>query len=130
MAPVTVKKIIVNMYLNKLEEELAKLNNEIKNIDIIDKKNIQQLSTKSEKITAILNYYKSVENNFSYALIDQIRTISKLNILRPINQYDIVNRTKCTEGEMIQIDKAIAKKFIGVDFIEFEKWYDQQKNIN
>ena len=71
---------------------------------------------------SILKYYKKTRNNLSYARIDQIRTISKLNIIPPMNQYDVVGKIKCSDDIMKQIDNEIIAKFTSVDFPQFELW--------
>lgn len=126
---VELKSLIVDMYLNNLKQESDKLIDEIENSDEkLTPEKFQEFQLKIGEMQTIINYYQSLKNNFSYALVEQIKTVSKLNILPPINRYDIVNSTICSEGEMIKIDKAIAKKFIGIDYKQFEQWYDSQKN--
>ena len=75
-----------------------------------------------KSIETILKYYKKTRNNLSYARIDQIRTISKLNIIPPMNQYDVVGKIKCSDDIMKQIDNEIIAKFTSVDFPQFELW--------
>ncbi len=74
-----------------------------------------------EEITTVLEYYKKIKNNFSYACIDQIRTISKLNILKPLNKYDIVGTYKCSDDIMNTIDKNIIKTYTAIDYMKLEK---------
>ena len=59
---------------------------------------------------------------FSYACIDQIKTISKLNILPPINKYDIIGTLKCSKSIMNSIDKEIVKQYTAIDYREFLKF--------
>lgn len=75
-----------------------------------------------KEIEKILSYYKKIKENFSYACIEHIRTISKLNILPPINKYDIVGNYKCPKNVMNDIDKNIVKIYTSIDYIEFENF--------
>lgn len=43
----------------------------------------------------------------SYALLDQIRVISKLRICKPINDYDIIGKYKFNSEIMKNIDEKI-----------------------
>lgn len=125
---VKLKGLIVDMYFNNLKKEILKLTAEIDNCPEMSVSKTNEFQEKISEMQVILDYYAKLKNNFSYALVDQIKTISKLNIVPPINRYDIVNRTICSEGEMIKIDKDIVKKFVDLDYAIFEEWYDEHKN--
>ena len=83
-----------------------------------------------QEIKQVLNYYKNIKENLSYACIDQIRTISKLNILPPMNKYDIVGSYKCPNQIMNKIDRQIVKQYTAIDFREFEKFLDNFETEN
>ena len=82
---VNLGKLISESYIKSLENEIKKLKSNIKEFDIKNCEFNPNLVNEIEKIEKILNYYKTIKDNFSYARIDQIRTISKLNILTKIN---------------------------------------------
>jgi|GEM_PF-1249349 hypothetical protein len=125
---ISLKSLIVDMYLESLEKESKELTKEINNSQSITAERSKEFLERIDDIKKILDYYSTLKDNFSYALVNQIRTVSKLNVLPPINKYDIVNSAICSEGAMIKIDKAIVKKFVDLDYIAFENWYDEQKN--
>lgn len=81
------------------------------------------------KIKKIVEYYMKVGNNFTYANIKQIRTISKLNILPVINEYDIIDKVICPKKIMNKIDKEIVRNYTSIDYPLFEKWYSDNSNL-
>lgn len=103
------------------------MQNSIDKIDIENCEFNPDFKKQIEKIEQILKYYKTIKDNFSYARIDQIRTISKLNILPKINEYDIVGNFKCPTDLMHKIDKNIVKIYTGIDYREFEKFINELK---
>ena len=119
---INLNDLISRGYITTLEEKLKKLQKEYNNIDI----NNCELNTNYIKdikeINKILKYYQKIENNLSYACTDQIRTISKLNILKSINKYDIVGNYKCPENIMKEIDMAIVKNYTSIDYREFNNF--------
>lgn len=118
-------KLISDSYLKSLQEQIDKLQKEIEEIDIENCEFNPNYLKELEEIDCVLKYYKAIKNKFSYACIDQIRTISKLNIIKPINKYDIVGTYTCSNEIMSLIDKNIIKIYTGYDYKEFDK----EKNI-
>lgn len=120
--------LIVDMYLANLQLEVEKIQAQLEEIDIKNCEWDQNYIKEMDKIEKILSYYKKTKNNLSYACIDQIKTVSKLNVLPPINEYDIVGKGKCDENVMKLIDKEIIRVHTGINFPEFEKWFDNIEN--
>lgn len=114
--------LIVDAYLQKLQKEIDDLQKKYSEIDIENCEWNPNYKKEIKSIETILKYYKKTRNNLSYVRIDQIRTISKLNIIPPMNQYDVVGKIKCSDDIMKQIDNEIIVKFTSVDFPQFELW--------
>lgn len=114
--------LIVDMYLYKLQEEVSKLQESLNEIDIENCEFNPNYINEIDKINSILSYYKKTKENLSYACVDQIRTVSKLNILPAINEYDIVGKCVCDKEVMDKIDSELIKLFTGVDFVKFQEW--------
>lgn len=119
-------KLISNTYIQSLQDEVDKLQEKMKEIDIENCEFNPNYTKEIKEIEKILSYYRAIKDNFSYACIDQIRTISKLNILPPINKYDIVGNYKCPKDIMELIDKNIIKTYTGIDYVKFEKTFDNK----
>lgn len=119
--------LIINMYIDNLVKESEQLNKTIAEIDIETYEFTPEFKNKIKNIGKILNYYKKNENNLSYAYVDQIKTISKLNIISPINEYDIVNKFICSDDIIKSIDLAIIKQFTSMDYEKIKKLYDECK---
>ena len=64
------------------------------------------------KISNCLKYYKNRNNVTSYANVEHMKTISKLSILKPINEYDYVTKLKISEEKLNEIYKEIIKEYI------------------
>lgn len=120
--------LIVDMYISNLKLELKKLQSKYKKVDIQNCEFVNNFKNEIKQINKILKYYKKTKENLSYACVDQIRTISKLNILPAINDYDIVGKKVCDKSIMDIIDKEIVKKYTGIDYPKFEKWFDLGEN--
>lgn len=125
---INLDKLISNTYLETLQKKVTELQNRIKEIDIENCELNPAYIDEIKEIKKVLNYYKSIKENFSYACIDQIRTISKLNILPPMNKYDIVGTFKCTKDIMNKIDRGIIKQYTAIDYREFSKFIDNLEN--
>lgn len=117
-------KLISNSYIKSLQDEINRLQNTVDEIDIDNCEFNPDFKKQIKQIEEILKYYKTIKDNFSYARIDQIRTISKLNILPKINEYDIVGNFKCPKNIMADIDKNIVRVYTGIDYREFEKFIE------
>lgn len=124
---ISLDRLISNTYIQSLQDKIDRLQKEIQEIDIENCEFNPNYMKEIKKIEKILKYYKSIKDNFSYACIDQIRTISKLNILLPINEYDIVGNYKCPKDIMDLIDMNIVKNYTSIDYRLFEKFMLEQK---
>ncbi len=122
--------LISKSYLETLQKKVDELQNRIQEIDIENCEFNPNYEKEIKKIKKVLSYYKTIKENLSYACIDQIRTISKLNILPPMNEYDMVGSYKCAEEIMNKIDKQIVRQYTAIDFREFEKFFDNLKDEN
>lgn len=114
-------RLISNSYIESLQEQLTKLQKEIDEIDVENCEFNPNYMNEIKEIETILKYYKQIKDNFTYAVIDQIKTISKLNINRPINKYDIVGNYVCPTKIMDTLDKQIIKIYTGYDYKIFDK---------
>lgn len=86
------------------DEVVKKVNEQLKNSNISDKdmKEIRNLEKSYKKYTKL-----------SYAFVSQITTISKSRILFSKNRFDIINKVRCSDELMDEIDKQIIKVLIG-----------------
>lgn len=122
--------LISKSYLENLQIKIDELQNKVQEIDIENCEFNSNYEKEIQEIKQVLNYYKNIKENLSYACIDQIRTISKLNILPPMNKYDIVGSYKCPNQIMNKIDRQIVKQYTAIDFREFEKFLDNFETEN
>ena len=65
---------------------------------------------KFKKLLNLTNYYKENLKN-TYACCSLITTISKSKILKPINEYDIIGKTKCSPKIMDKMDNEIKNRY-------------------
>lgn len=94
---------IENDFINELIIESNKDINKLRlSMDVL-KHNIEELQTVSKT-------YDNM-NKGSYALIQNITTISKLRIMKPINKYDPISKIKLPNKLMDEIDKEIVRLF-------------------
>lgn len=119
-------KLISDSYIQSLQNQIEKIQQQMQEIDIEKCEFNSDYIKEINEIGKILKYYKKIKNNFSYACIDQIRTVSKLNILPPINKYDIVGNYVCSKEVMDNIDKHIIKIYTSIDFVAFENFLNNQ----
>ncbi len=63
------------------------------------------------KIKECINYYSKRANVTSYAAIEHMKTISKLSIMNPINEFDYINKLRISNEKLSEINKAIIKEF-------------------
>lgn len=93
--------------LNDLTEKEIMFENEreilLKNLNIINE--------------AAKKYDKNQGKN-SYAMIQNIQTISKLKIMKPINQFDPIGKIYISQESMKKIDIEIIKRFTTIPFNE------------
>lgn len=118
VVPLTSKKGKYNLNLENLviEKLIDKINKELLGVGISEEfrladENIKlSNSVKVEKLYTLLSYYKSNVKN-TYACCSLITTISKTRIFKPINEYDIIGKERCSSEVMDKIDSEIIKKF-------------------
>lgn len=84
-------------------------------------KKLLENPTKNEIDTAtaidLINEYKKY-TNFSYALISQIKAVSKSRMIFSNNKFDIINKARCSASILEEIDNAIIKTITGVKLLE------------
>ncbi len=90
--------------------------------DIIKKELVKNIKNKTEKrelseleiknLLSLMNKYKKYKN-LSYAFISQITTISKSRIIYSTNEFDIINKTRCSAEILNEIDEAILGAITG-----------------
>ena len=108
--PLTSKPGVGRLPLNTLivEEILKSIKKRLKN---------PNLTTEDAKgIFELLNTYKKYKN-FSYAIISQITTISKSRIIYSKNKFDIINKSRCSDKILEQLDEAILKNITGIKLL-------------
>lgn len=105
-------KLISQEYEKNIRTELKKLETRLENSKKKnDKETVGKILLEISKVNKIKNYYLKHPKN-TYANISQIRTISKDKLIKPLNKYDILNKTKCSNDIMSQISDAISKNFL------------------
>lgn len=103
--PITSKKHLKNFAIGSIlynEKELDLLNNKLSKIESPKEKN---------KIKKCINFYSKRKDIVSYACVDHLKTISKLSIMKEINEYDYLPNLKCSQELMHIIDKYIVKEY-------------------
>ncbi len=103
--PLTSKKHNYNLRLGKLlynKEKIDEL------YEILAKEND---NSNIKKIEACIKYYTNRKEKISYACIKHLKTISKLSICKPINEFDYLNRIKISRELLEKIDKEIIKEY-------------------
>lgn len=68
-------------------------------------------NAKKKKIKNSLRYYSKRDNITSYALIEHMKTISKMSIIPPINEYDYIDEIRISNEKMKEIDSNIIKEY-------------------
>ncbi len=116
--PLTSKKSKFNLDLNNLviDKLITKIEKELLKIGIKEEVDFEhnqptiEEQTKIRKLLTVLTYYKSSIKN-TYACTSLITTISKTRIFKPINEYDIIGKERCSTEIMDKIDKELIEKF-------------------
>lgn len=93
--------------IDKIQTEIVKVGKaeELSDYSSLDNKE------KSKKLQTLITYYKDISKN-TYGCVNLITTISKTRIFKPINEYDIIGRIKCSEEVMNIIDNEIKIKYL------------------
>ncbi len=103
--PITSKKHKKNLYIGNIlynNEEIEKLKKLLEN---------SNNSTEKSKIKNCIKYYEKRKDNKSYACVDHLKTISKLSICKPINEFDYLQKIKCSNTIIDKIDAEIIKEY-------------------
>lgn len=66
---------------------------------------------KKRKIKDCLKYYSNRDNVVSYAIVEHMKTISKLSIAKPINEYDYINNLRLDDELLNKINDEIIREF-------------------
>lgn len=74
------------------------------------KESFSEYEKNYEKYQKAFERYQN-KNRISYAILNQIRTISKFRILKPINEYDPLNNLLIPKEYLLKIEKEIVKKY-------------------
>lgn len=82
----------------------------------------RQIEQNIKKVQDTINLYSS-KNTITYAIIDQIQTISKFKILKPINEYDPIGNILVDMATMETIENKIVSRF----FSKSKKFIDKTK---
>lgn len=103
--PITSKKHkacidIGNVLINN--EEIKKLQSLLKST---------QNNTEKKKIKTCLKYYSNRSRVTSYAIVEHMKTISKLAIMKPLNEYDYINKLKLSDEKLKEITNEILKEY-------------------
>lgn len=103
--PITSKKHLKNIEIGTIiydEQQINLLNEQLKNS-----------TTKQDinKIKKCIYFYNKRKDIVSYACIDHLKTISKLSIIKEINEYDYLPNLKCSKEVMKKIDTFIIKEY-------------------
>ena len=68
-------------------------------------------NAKKKKIKNSLKYYSKRDNITSYALIEHMKTISKMSIIPPFSEYDYIDEIRISNEKMKEIDSNIIKEY-------------------
>ena len=102
--PITSKKHNYNMELDNI------LYNEEK-IDELKKLLIEENNNNIKKIKECIKYYSNRKDKMTYACIKHLKTISKLSIYKPINEFDYIDKIKISNELLRKIDEEIVKEY-------------------
>lgn len=101
--------LILEKLINRVQKELVDIG-KVEEFDNYDEATKIEKMAKARKLKALLDYYEKNQKN-TYACWSLITTISKSRILKPINEFDILGRARCSAETMNLIDKIIIKNF-------------------
>ena len=103
--PLTSKNKKYNISINESlynEEKINKLKKQMK----------KNLSAKElRKIKRCINYYEKCKNKNNYACIKHLSVISKLNICKPINEFDYLSELKVSSDVLDLLDENIIREY-------------------
>ena len=102
--PITSKKHNYNIELDNLlynEEKINELKNLLK----------KESNDNIKKIKKCIKYYSNRKDKTSYACIKHLKTISKLSICKPINEFDYIDKIKISNDLLRKIGEEIVKEY-------------------
>lgn len=70
-------------------------------------------------IQKIINEYQKY-TDFSYAFVSQIKAVSKSRLIYSNNKFDIINKARCSNEVLNEIDKAIIAEITGIKIYEMK----------
>lgn len=117
--PLTSKQNKYNLDLGNLvfEKMLIQARKEIANIgkeeEMKELKKTPETMVRIKKLDTLLSYYESNKKN-TFACCNLVTTISKTRILKPINEYDIIGKTRCSKVIMNLIDSKLNEIFLKI----------------
>ena len=104
---------LINIIKKTIEErddfDESVLINELYN-DVKNSQTLEKIDKNVDLCTKVLNIYDKLKKT-TYGKPQQITTISKNRILKPINQYDPIRNLTVSNAVMDKIDEAIIKLF-------------------
>ena len=101
--------LILEKFISKIKKELLDLGKR-EEFDNYDEATKIEKMAKIRKLNSLLDYYEKNQKN-TYACLSLITTVSKTRILKPINEFDILGRARCSNETMNLIDKSIINNF-------------------
>lgn len=99
-----------DIILNKVVGEDVK---KLKEIAVQSEKNIElfeEIKNNINKMLKVVEIYSS-KNRLTYAMIDQIQTISKFKILKPLNEFDPISKLMVDANIMLSIEKQFITRY-------------------
>ncbi|MCM1556799.1 MAG: type II toxin-antitoxin system PemK/MazF family toxin [Anaeroplasma bactoclasticum] len=112
----------IDLVLKKVEGEDIKELCEIINECEKNLKTLEEIKNNINKMLKIIEVYSS-KNRLTYAMIDQIQTISKFKILKPLNEFDPISQLIVDSNTILSIEKQFISRF----FSKAQKIVDKNK---
>lgn len=103
--PLTSKKHHYNIKIDKLLYNEAYINE--LNDRLLAEKDLKTIN----KIKRCIKYYNNKQHKISYACVKHLKTISKLSICKPINEFDYLDKLKVSNDVLRKIDDEIIKEY-------------------
>jgi len=94
----------ISKQLEEFEDVISNLN------DDSNKKQVETLMNNLKEISKVINLYKSKDVD-SFAMVQNITTISKLRVLKPINKYDPILNIKVSNEIMNKLDEKLKELY-------------------
>lgn len=105
------------------EEEINILKDKLQNVSKYNKDEIN-------KIKRTIKYYEKRKDIISYAVISQIKTVSKLSVDKnPFNEYDYLSKISCSNDLLNKIDRSIMKEYTELVTKDIEEQNMNEENV-